>query len=232
MKLQDQVAVVTGGGKGIGKAISLLFAREGATVIINGTDQQALEAVAAARHAFDHGPWPTTPPAERAARLMQMIDLLEPRVPELCAAWVAQVGGLASFAPVMHGNPAGTQAEYVGLEPFRGDIEGQPSVIALPVPRPYSHYGKVTSWAVGDSLPDAVGARAHVGIYVYRRETLLKLASAPAATLELEESLEQLRALANGIRIRVVDTKHLAAGVDTPEDLERVRSMMLASSRT
>jgi len=60
-------------------------------------------AVAAARQAFDHGPWPTTPPAERAAKLMAMIDLLEPRVPELCAAWTAQVGGLASFAPIMHG---------------------------------------------------------------------------------------------------------------------------------
>ena len=60
-------------------------------------------AVAAAREAFDHGPWPATPPAERAARLMAMIDHLETRVPELCAAWTAQVGGLASFAPIMHG---------------------------------------------------------------------------------------------------------------------------------
>src|SRR5688500_12966884 len=60
-------------------------------------------AVAAAREAFDHGPWPTTPPAERAAKLMEMLDLLEPRVPELGAAWTAQVGGLASFAPMMHG---------------------------------------------------------------------------------------------------------------------------------
>ena len=60
-------------------------------------------AVAAAREAFDHGPWPTTPPAERGAVLMKMIDLLEARVPELSAAWVAQVGGLASFAPIMHG---------------------------------------------------------------------------------------------------------------------------------
>ena len=56
-------------------------------------------AVAAARAAFDHGPWPTTPPAERGAELMAMVDHLEQRVPELCAAWVAQVGGLASFAP-------------------------------------------------------------------------------------------------------------------------------------
>jgi acyl-CoA reductase-like NAD-dependent aldehyde dehydrogenase len=60
-------------------------------------------AVAAALEAFDNGPWPTTPPAERAAILMAMCDHLEKRGPELSAAWTAQVGGLASFAPVMHG---------------------------------------------------------------------------------------------------------------------------------
>jgi len=76
-------------------------------------------------------------------------------------------------------------------------------------------------------LPAA--ARAHVGLYVYRRDTLLKLAAAPAVALELEESLEQLRALAHGIKIRVVETRHVAAGVDTPEDLERVRQMMMVS---
>jgi len=76
-------------------------------------------------------------------------------------------------------------------------------------------------------LPAA--ARAHVGLYVYRRDTLLKLAAAPAVPLEVEESLEQLRALAHGIKIRVVETQHLAAGVDTPEDLERVRQMMMVS---
>jgi 3-deoxy-manno-octulosonate cytidylyltransferase (CMP-KDO synthetase) len=81
-----------------------------------------------------------------------------------------------------------------------------------------------------DKVPAA--ASAHIGLYVYRRETLLRLAAAPAAPLELEESLEQLRALAHGIRIRVVETRHVAAGVDTPEDLERVRQMMMASSRT
>jgi 3-deoxy-manno-octulosonate cytidylyltransferase (CMP-KDO synthetase) len=75
-------------------------------------------------------------------------------------------------------------------------------------------------------------ARAHVGLYVYRRDTLLKLAALPAAALEVEERLEQLRAIVNGITIRVVDTRHIAAGVDTAEDLERVRSMMLAHSRT
>jgi 3-deoxy-manno-octulosonate cytidylyltransferase (CMP-KDO synthetase) len=81
-----------------------------------------------------------------------------------------------------------------------------------------------------DAVPAT--ARAHVGLYVYRRETLLKLATLPAAPLEIVESLEQLRALANGVRIRVVETSHAAAGVDTPEDLERVRQLMMASPRT
>jgi len=60
-------------------------------------------AVAAARAAFDHGPWPTTPPLERMAKLMAVCDALEPRVPELAKAWTAQIGGLAAAAGPMHG---------------------------------------------------------------------------------------------------------------------------------
>jgi len=44
-------------------------------------------------------------------------------------------------------------------------------------------------------------------------------------TLELKESLEQLRALENGYKIKVVETEHQAIGVDTEKDLERVRAM-------
>jgi 3-deoxy-manno-octulosonate cytidylyltransferase (CMP-KDO synthetase) len=84
----------------------------------------------------------------------------------------------------------------------------------------------VPSAALVTSVPSA--ARAHMGLYVYRRETLLKLAALPAVPLELIESLEQLRALAHGIRIRVVETPHIAMAVDTPADLERVRSTVAA----
>lgn len=75
-------------------------------------------------------------------------------------------------------------------------------------------------------------ARAHVGLYVYRRDVLLRLAALPPAALERTESLEQLRALAHGIRIHVVETTHHAIGVDTPEDLARVRQWLLTESRT
>ena len=58
-------------------------------------------AVAAAREAFDHGPWPTTPPAERGAMLMKLADALERRVPEIAAAWCAQIGGLSQRSEMM-----------------------------------------------------------------------------------------------------------------------------------
>jgi len=64
----------------------------------------------------------------------------------------------AAFAPQMKGAEDGSQATYVGLESFRENTEGQPNVIALPVPRPYSHFGQVRNYAVEASYPDAVGA--------------------------------------------------------------------------
>lgn len=66
-------------------------------------------------------------------------------------------------------------------------------------------------------------ARVHVGLYVYRREALLRLASLPPGRLERLEGLEQLRALENGIAIKVVDTDYRSAEVNTPDDLARVR---------
>ena len=70
------------------------------------------------------------------------------------------------------------------------------------------------------------GSAAHIGLYVYRRDVLLKLAALPPAPLETLESLEQLRALSHRVAIRVVPTDHAAAGVDTPEDLERIRQLL------
>ena len=66
----------------------------------------------------------------------------------------------------------------------------------------------------------------HVGLYVYRRDCLLQLASLPPTELERSEALEQLRALEHGIRILAVETNHDSIGVDTPEDLDRVRRLM------
>lgn len=62
----------------------------------------------------------------------------------------------------------------------------------------------------------------HVGIYVYRREFLIRYARMPQTPLECSEKLEQLRALENGFRIKVVDTEYESIGVDSPADLEKV----------
>ena len=61
----------------------------------------------------------------------------------------------------------------------------------------------------------------HWGIYAYRRATLDRFVSLPESSLEKCEKLEQLRALENGIRIKVVKTEFQSIGIDTPEDLER-----------
>lgn len=65
----------------------------------------------------------------------------------------------------------------------------------------------------------------HIGIYAYRREFLLKYAKMKPTMLEQAESLEQLRALENGYRIKVIETNHRFVGVDTPEDLELVNKI-------
>jgi 3-deoxy-manno-octulosonate cytidylyltransferase (CMP-KDO synthetase) len=65
----------------------------------------------------------------------------------------------------------------------------------------------------------------HIGLYGYRRRFLLKYGGLPQSGLELAESLEQLRALANGYRIKVATVDYDSVGVDTPEDLERVRKI-------
>ncbi len=69
----------------------------------------------------------------------------------------------------------------------------------------------------------------HVGLYVYRRDFLLKYPSLPIGPLERTERLEQLRALENGYRIRVVETEYESLGVDMPEDLEKVSRLFEAS---
>lgn len=74
--------------------------------------------------------------------------------------------------------------------------------------------------------PHEDAARAHVGLYAYRRDTLLRLAGLPAGPLERIEQLEQLRALEHGIRIKVRETRTVSLGVDTPADLERVRELL------
>jgi len=104
---------------------------------------------------------------------------------------------------------------------------------------------KVTVDARGDALyfsraaipgrpgPQAGAAppcHAHIGLYAYRRDFLLTFAGLPQTPLERIESLEQLRALEHGFRIRTVSTLSHTVGVDTPEDLAHARERLMAAS--
>ena len=68
--------------------------------------------------------------------------------------------------------------------------------------------------------------RKHTGLYVYRREYLLKFTKFEQTFLEKNEMLEQLRALENGARIKVVEVAESSIGIDTAEDFERVKMIL------
>jgi 3-deoxy-manno-octulosonate cytidylyltransferase (CMP-KDO synthetase) len=73
------------------------------------------------------------------------------------------------------------------------------------------------------------GFRKHTGLYIYRRDVLLAFANWPQSELERAESLEQLRALEHGVKIKAIKASTASIGVDTAEDLQRVREIVSSS---
>jgi 3-deoxy-manno-octulosonate cytidylyltransferase (CMP-KDO synthetase) len=62
---------------------------------------------------------------------------------------------------------------------------------------------------------------SHIGLYAYRADVLMRITQLPQSPLEQAESLEQLRWLENGLKIKVAVSNATSMGIDTPEDLER-----------
>ena len=87
-------------------------------------------AVAAAREAFDHGPWPYLSPVERLAAFRRLIDHLRARTAELARCWNAQVGGLMSFAGPMHEGGVVTLDQIAGFADAFDFVEVRKSVAA------------------------------------------------------------------------------------------------------
>jgi len=85
-------------------------------------------------------------------------------------------------------------------------------------PIPYCRAGREARWF------------QHIGLYAYRRSFLLQYARMAPTPLQLSEDLEQLRALENGYRIKVLEVPDRTIGVDTPEDLARVRDLLAKTS--
>lgn len=65
----------------------------------------------------------------------------------------------------------------------------------------------------------------HIGIYAFRKEALLRFTQLPMNQLEAAEKLENLRFLAHGFKVKMVETRELAIGIDTPEDLEKANKL-------
>jgi 3-deoxy-manno-octulosonate cytidylyltransferase (CMP-KDO synthetase) len=83
---------------------------------------------------------------------------------------------------------------------------------------------------IRDSTPEEWSMKhdyyKHIGLYGYRASTLMQITRLPQSPLELAESLEQLRWIENGYRIRCAVTPWQSIGIDTPEDLERAEKML------
>jgi 3-deoxy-manno-octulosonate cytidylyltransferase (CMP-KDO synthetase) len=96
----------------------------------------------------------------------------------------------------------------------------------LPIPFVRPDGARPTSAPATDDSAATRPLFKHIGLYGYRRDFLLTLSRLPPTPLEMAESLEQLRALEHGFRIRTPETTFDSIGVDTPEDLERARRQL------
>ena len=97
-----------------------------------------------------------------------------------------------------------------------------------PIPWPRDEVAKRGSIENALASSHAAGSLflKHTGLYAYRRSFLLQFAKLAPTPLEITESLEQLRALEHGHRIKVIRVSTTSIGVDTPEDLDRVRRLI------
>ena len=98
----------------------------------------------------------------------------------------------------------------------------------VPYNRKWSECGINTLGADYDSsqIPCNIHYYKHIGLYAYTKDFIYVYTNLPVSVLEKSEKLEQLRALENGYRIKTVETDIETVGVDTPEDLEKLKRLM------
>ncbi len=116
--------------------------------------------------------------------------------------------------------PLQTKEELLNLNVVKVIVDDQDRAMY------FSRYPIPYSRVPPEQAEDPFLASKHVGIYVYRRAELLRISSLPVTELERAESLEQLRAMQAGIAIGVINCNFESIGVDTPEDLEKVRKIL------
>lgn len=212
-------------------------------VIIATDDQRVFDAVVALNHdapvevmmtSPDH-PTGTDRLAEVAATLDAEIIVNvqgdEPLIePATIDAAIAPLLADASIVMCTTSEPIESAADLVNPNVVKVVTDGEGFALYFsrnPIPFPraavQAHGSIEAAFAANPELLKLYSK--HTGMYVYRRDFLLRYAKLPPTPLEQAELLEQLRALEHGYRIKVVKVDHRSIGVDTPEDLERVRRM-------
>ncbi len=183
-------------------------ARAGATAIMTGPAATGTDRVAEAAKLLEPRP-------DLIVNLQGDEPLIEPEAIETLLAAMADGGA-----------EMGTLAR-----PLEPDEAGRPQVVKVVTDLTghalYFSRATIPHRREGGTSPLC---RAHVGIYAFTASFLERFARLAPGRLEGEEALEQLRALENGIRIRVADTAYRGFGIDTPEDLERARALLAADA--
>ena len=94
-------------------------------------------------------------------------------------------------------------------------------------PIPYICKKNSKDWSDGQDLEDVSGRYfKHIGMYAYTKDFLFTFTHLPKSMLEADEKLEQLRVMEHGYKIKNVETRYDTVGVDTQEDLDRVREIL------
>jgi 3-deoxy-manno-octulosonate cytidylyltransferase (CMP-KDO synthetase) len=148
--------------------------------------------------------------------------------PQMPAALIDQVAALLSAHPQAHiatlCTPIAELAEFLNPNVVKVvKADDDTALYFSRAPIPWQRDGAIAGLS---SQTQFTNAQRHLGIYAYRVSALLQLTQLPPSSLELAESLEQLRALQAGLRIVVAQAvAQPGIGIDTPQDIERIRNL-------
>ncbi len=158
------------------------------------------------------------------------------RVALAYAALEAQGGGADVVVNVQADEPLVHPGALVAIAEGLGDFDVATGAAPLDEPSNPARVKVVTGedgralYFSRSAVPHGGPFRVHLGVYAFRPAALARAVSLPEHPLEHSERLEQLRWLAHGMRVRVIDVPAGEGGVDTPEDLERVRAHFAAAA--
>ncbi len=146
--------------------------------------------------------------------------LMEPAAIEAAAKLVTS--GQFKMATVMTPMRDAADLENMAVVKVIADKHGKAMYFSrYPIP-----YSRQKTPVKGPDGSESFVCRRHVGLYAYTRDTLFRIRSLPPSAIERGESLEQLRAMEDGISIGITEIDFTSIGVDTPEELELVRKLI------